>query len=122
MKYVKLLSVLSLFVFLNAACYYDVEEELYPVNTCDTTSVTYAVTVQNIIQENCYVCHSAASQQGGVILEGYTALKGYVDSGQLLGAIKQNSGFSPMPQGQPKLDDCTILKVETWITGGALDN
>jgi len=24
-----------------------------------------------------------------------------------------------MPQGQPKLEDCTILKIQTWVNRGA---
>ncbi|MBR9921287.1 MAG: hypothetical protein GYB31_10650 [Bacteroidetes bacterium] len=121
-KSIKLLSILVLAVLLIPACYYDVEEELYPTNNCDLESVTYTDVILPILEENCFVCHNAAAPQGGVQLEGYSSLKIYVDSGQLLGAIKHESGFSPMPQGQPQLDECTISKFQTWIDEGAMNN
>jgi hypothetical protein len=105
-------------------CYYDVEEELYPasVNACDTAQVTYSLTIKPIIDQYCNSCHSAAIQQGSVILETHTALLAYVNSGQLLGAVKHQSGFSPMPQGGAKLSDCNILKIEKWVQSGAMND
>ncbi len=106
-------------------CYYDVAEELYPANGttgCDTAAVTYSLTVKPILDQNCMSCHSQALQQGGVVLETHAAVVNYVTSGELLGAINHVSGFSPMPQGGPKLNDCNILKIETWVQKGALNN
>ncbi|MDQ3049842.1 MAG: hypothetical protein M3Q95_03040 [Bacteroidota bacterium] len=108
-----------------SGCYYDVAEELYPGNGtagCDTSSVTYSLTVKPILDQNCMSCHSQALQQGGVILETHADVVTYVTSGQLLGSINHLSGFSPMPQGGPKLNDCNILKIETWVQAGALNN
>lgn len=105
-----------------SACYYDNEEELYPPTECISTDMSYQGDIVPIISGNCYVCHSAISNSGNVTLEGYTEIKKYVDSGQLMGAINHESGFSPMPQDAPKLNDCSIAKIESWIAAGAPNN
>ena len=120
MKYPFLLLVCTLIGL--SGCKYDVEEELYPPNDCNTNNITYSGTVLSIIETNCYVCHSAAANNGGVTLEGYSSLKTYVDNGKLLGTIKRLVGFSPMPQNAAKLPDCNINEIEAWIDDGAEDN
>ncbi len=114
-----------LFVFclpLIVGCYYDNEEDLYGMTDCDTANVTYSAFVRNTIEQSCFACHSAASNFGGVTLEGYEAVKVYVDNGRLLGAIRHEAGFSSMPQGAPKLSDCIIDRLQAWIDDGALNN
>lgn len=105
-------------------CYYDVEEELYPQQglACDTAAITYTQTIQPIIAEKCLTCHSQALQLGNIVLEGHMALADVAATGALLGAIKHESGFSAMPQGEAKLDDCTILKIEKWVNDGTPNN
>jgi hypothetical protein len=120
------LIVLMIFAisFALQGCYYDVEEELYPASdsNCDTSSVTYSQTVVPLLNNNCMSCHSQASAQGGIILEGYANVKTYADNGRLLGAVKWDAGFSPMPQGGNKLNNCAILQLETWVNAGAPEN
>ena len=116
--------VFSLLIALLAfsSCYYDVEEEIYPTTECETTGVTYSAVVLPIIDRNCYACHDAANNFGGITLEGYDLLKRFVDDGSLLGGIRHESGFSPMPKNRAQLLDCEIAKIEAWINEGALDN
>lgn len=114
-NYKIILSVLVVF----SACYYDVEEELYPGTYCATTNVSYESTITSILHRNCYVCHSVAANTSNVTLEGYDKLMVYVNNGKLLGAIKHDPGYKPMPQGAPKLIDCDIAKIEQWIADGA---
>lgn len=112
---------LYLLIFF-AGCYYDVEEELYPSLECQTTDVTYSNQVVSIIEAACYKCHDAEHNFGNITLEGYDNLKNYVDNGQLLGAIRHDPGFSPMPKNEPQLIECDIEKIEAWINEGAPDN
>ena len=121
-KNLTLLLIFIVGVMLFNGCYYDVEEDLYPGAVCDTTNITYSLSVKPIINENCISCHSQAVQQGTVILETYADVLVYVNSGQLIGAITHAPGFAAMPQGAAKLDDCSILKIETWIGAGSPDN
>lgn len=104
------------------SCYYDVEEEIYPTLECVTENVSYSGVILNIVTNNCYSCHNAASNFGNVTLEGYAALKTYVDNGKLLGVIRHESGFSPMPQNQAQLVECNIAKIEAWVNAGAPNN
>jgi hypothetical protein len=104
------------------ACYYDSEEELYPSTGCQTANMSLQTTIVPILQRNCYVCHSAAANTSNITLEGYTQLIKYVNSGQLIGAIRHESGFTSMPQNASKLLSCDIAKIEQWVADGAPDN
>ena len=107
---------------LTESCYYDVEEEIYPIVTCDTASISFSDDVLPIIQDNCYTCHNQAANFGNVTLEGYDNLRIHVDNGNLLGTITWSPGFSPMPQTGAKLLDCEVAKIDKWIKIGAPNN
>ncbi len=115
--------MLACAMFGLSGCYYDVEEELYPISVCDTSDVTYTQTVKPILDQNCNICHASGSTAGGgIVLDTWTDVNGVAQSGQLIGAIKRESGYSPMPKNAVKLDDCSISKIESWVNSGALDN
>jgi hypothetical protein len=109
-------------LFLLSSCYYDVEEELYGTTECNLSDITYSTTVLPIIEDNCYRCHDAANNFGGITLEGYERLKTMVDNGNLLGVIRHEAGFSSMPKNEPALLDCEIEKIEAWVNAGAPNN
>lgn len=121
MKKILIFSCLAIAATISS-CYYDVEEELYPTLECNTEGVTYSGAVLAIISGKCYKCHDAANNNGNITLEGYDNLKKYVDSGQLLGAIKRQPGYSPMPKNEPQLIECDIAKIEEWVSQGAPQN
>lgn len=103
-------------------CYYDVEEELYP-NGCNTTNVSYSENVARIFETYaCIGCHQGTTPDGGVSLEGYENVKIYVDNGKLLGSILPEEGFELMPLGGPRMKDCDIARIQSWIDAGAPDN
>lgn len=114
--------ILMAIVILISGCYYDVEEELYPTIECQTDEMSYSGDILPIIETDCYVCHSAAANFGNITLEGYSEIKKHVDNGGLLGAVKHDGGFSPMPKNQAMLLECEIEKIEAWIQNGALNN
>jgi mono/diheme cytochrome c family protein len=106
-------------------CYYDKEEILYPGTTCDTTKVTYSVTISGMMTTHCNVCHSTASANangGGIALDSYSKVKVYADNGRLMGSINHAGGFSPMPKNATKLSTCDISKVQAWVNAGAPNN
>lgn len=104
------------------SCVSNVEEELYPPDTCDTAQVTYSGTIAPIIELNCYACHEGDQSLSGIPLNGYNNLKAMVDAGRLTGALRHLEGFSAMPQNAPALPECELLKIEKWIDDGAPDN
>ncbi len=123
----KKLLILACIIVL-AGCYKDTEEELYPDwsntggATCDTTNVSFSATVKPIIDQYCAVsgCHNAAGNGGGYVFETYAGVN--LAKGRLLGAIKQEAGYSPMPKGGAKLDVCQIAQISSWVNDGAQNN
>ena len=112
-----------LLLLATVSCTYHSEEELYPTPPCDTTNVTYSGVVVQIIEQNCFDCHSNENVAvSNVSLEGYDNLKIKVDDETLLKTIKHEPGVSPMPDDRPKLNDCDILKIELWVNEGAPNN
>jgi hypothetical protein len=120
---IKSIVLLLTLTFFLQSCYYDNEEELYPVAPeCDTTNVSYVNDVWPIISSNCTSCHSGGAPQGNVSLENYDDIVIAADNGSLLGTIKHEDGWSPMPKGGGQLNDCSIATIEKWVNDGTPDN
>lgn len=122
-----LIFVLLLITFFIESCYYDSNESLYPqiATSCDTSQVTYSLSVTRILNSSCLVCHSnnqAGSLGGNIKLENYADVKAYATNGRLYGAIAHLSGYSSMPKGASKLSNCEITTVKKWIDTGAPNN
>jgi len=114
-------------LLLVTACYYDSEEYLFPeINaTCNTDSITYSGSIQPVLELYCYRCHSnanAPSAGNNIKLEDYSDVVISANNLSLYGSIAHESGFSPMPKGGGKLDDCTIDIMRIWIDTGAPNN
>lgn len=123
-KIIKVLVATVLLISFNA-CYYDIEEELYPKaqrNNCDSTIGSYSLEVEPLISNQCRSCHNDGFASGGVNLNDYEEVKNATLNGRVLQSIQHASGTSPMPQGSPKLDDCSIKAVELWKNQGAPNN
>jgi mono/diheme cytochrome c family protein len=110
-----------LIVLAASSCYYDKEELLYGANVCDTTNVRYSVHIATIINSNCISCHGGtAANGGGIKLGTYADVKVVADNGSLLNAVSRSA--SPMPKGGPRLSNCRIAEISTWIRTGAPNN
>lgn len=110
------------FMLSLSSCYYDKAESLRTISDCDTTKVTYSITIAPMINSNCEGCHSGGTPSGGVMLSNYSETKTAADNGSLLGTIKHESNWSPMPKGGNKLSDCNIRQLEIWIKNGTPNN
>jgi hypothetical protein len=125
-KTIVILCITAIFVLLLSTCYYDSEEYLFPRtdNNCDTTNVTFALSVKPILQNSCYPCHSNSTSALGrnIRLEDYTDVAARVSDGHLMGSISHTSGYIPMPQGAPKLEECKIVIIQKWIESGFPNN
>ena len=117
-----IIKLLLLAVITLPACYYDNEETLYPAGECITTDISFSQDIVPIIQQHCYGCHSAAVNTANITLEGHVNMVKYAQNGRLIGAIKHQSGYIAMPQGEAMLSDCNIAKIEQWITDGKPNN
>lgn len=120
------ISVLCLIAITSGGCYYDNEEELYPTSAvCDTTNLTYTNQIEPIINLNCYSCHSISANPvsgGGYCWEGYANISAYLAAPGgttiFLERINGTGTGTPMPKNAPKLSDCNINILETWINNG----
>jgi hypothetical protein len=119
-------SCIIFIIFLFSGCYYDSQEYLFPTinTTCDTSNVTFSGSVQPILNNHCFGCHSNTTfgNGGNIKLEDYGDVVTHAD--RLVGSLLHQSGYSPMPKplGTPKLDDCTISVISIWVTTGTPQN
>ena len=119
----RFLIMLALMAFGLNACYYDNVEYLYPDGgDCDTTNISYSTDVWPVINSSCTGCHSGAAPSGNVGLENYNQIKISAENGGLLGTIRHENGWSPMPKGSSKLPECDILKITVWQNTGYPNN
>lgn len=126
-KHILVFIIPILLAFIVSTCYYDSEEYLFPQinDNCDTTDVTYFNSVVPVLDQYCLGCHnntSAASVGGNIKLEDYADVKIRVENGSLVGSISHSTGYSAMPKGASKLDDCTITIIKIWVDAGSPDN
>ena len=126
LKYFKIALIL-IAISSFTACYYDKKDQVYPqvvVAACDTTNVSYSVTVTNILNANCNNCHGASANSlgAGIVLNTYATVKPYITNGRLVNSILQNGNASPMPKNMAKMDVCSINKIIVWANRGAINN
>jgi hypothetical protein len=126
MKAIYTIFVICIVSITLSSCFYDKADVVYPTtaSVCDTTNVTYSNQIVSILNAQCNYCHGAAanSMGGGIYLNTYAALKPYVNNGSFINSILQNGKASAMPKNGAKLDNCSILKIQSWINKGALNN
>jgi hypothetical protein len=119
-----LISLVSLgvFMFFFVSCYYDSEEALYPDlnGSCDTSNVTFSATIQPMLSDNCYSCHSDANSAFGGNVHLQAAADVITNSSKIAVAIKR-TGAHPMPPSG-KLNACAISQFDIWVRKGTPNN
>ncbi len=92
------------------------------VNPNCPDTISFSATVLPLITQNCSTsgCHDAGSGSAGYTLTSHQDIS--PSANQVLGAMRHDAGFSPMPAGAPKLADSLIQYVECWIAQGKLNN
>lgn len=88
---------------------------------CDTTNVTYSITIAGIIVTNCLGCHSSGGTGAGIILNTWAQVSDQVNNGRFLCAVNW-TGCSNMPKNAAKLSTCDLLKIQIWADGGTPNN
>lgn len=106
-------------VGLAASCSYSHGD---PAPTCDVPheTITYAGVISPIFDAHCRECHAssvALVKGGGNDFGSYAAISTYPQF-NLVGCIRRDPGFDPMPQGRDKLSDCDVQRIETWYALG----
>lgn len=125
MKKITIILTALFAVLVFHSCYYDKEELLYGNNnnSCDTLTVSsYTKNVVPLLDQYCYSCHKGSFPSGNIAMGTYTTDRAIAVNGKLYGSISHASGFSPMPQGLPKFNNCQLSTVKLWIDAGAPNN
>lgn len=86
---------------------------------CDTSNIHYSTVIRTVVQNYCLGCHSGKEASNGQDFSKIEELQRSALSGELMGAINHAPGLVPMPQNLPKLDECTIAKIQVWVNHGA---
>ena len=90
----------------------------------DLQSVTYSRVISPIFDANCRQCHGsnvAATLGGSHDFGDYQKISRYPEVG-LLGSIRHDPGFVPMPKGQARILECDIRRIEAWIAAKKPNN
>lgn len=117
--------VLVFLLSLYSSCYYDNEEELYPVGqTCDTISVNYYGSIKPIIDSHCSGQSGCHGSDVEFRLNSFSVLKTYIqaDSPRFFGSINHSGTYSPMPKNAPKISECEIKKLAKWSSTNFPEN
>ncbi|NNJ54618.1 MAG: hypothetical protein HKP14_00720 [Bacteroidia bacterium] len=120
MKNIKLLSLLifAISVITFSSCS---DDDPDPEPTPVETKTTYDGAAKAVIDGNCATsgCHTSGAMIGS--LEGYADANTFAGYGRMLGAVKHEMGYSPMPKNSAKLSDTDIATLESWINDGLLE-
>ena len=79
-----------------------------------------ALSFSRCFRLNVRVFTVATSRRGGVALTSYAEVKSVALNGKLYAALTRTTNW--MPKGGPKLDDCSLQKIQFWIGAGAPQN
>jgi hypothetical protein len=85
---------------------------------CDSTNVTYTLTINPIVQAWCIGCHSGSNPDNGLSLDTYENVVACANSNRLMGALRQETNYFAMPKGGAKLSSCEIALFQKWINNG----
>lgn len=114
------LLLVALTLGTTASCNKDKVPTLTSADCPDT--IFYGAIIEPMIQQSCATsgCHSASSAAGGYNLVGHTNVS--ANANEILNVIRHEGSGTPMPLGQPKLNDTIIQQFKCWIDQGKLNN
>lgn len=118
MKLVKFALIVG--VIFIASCNKSEDTNYADAAVCSSTP-TYTSDVSSIISASCATqgCHNSSSKAEGIDLSSYSAAKNvFTRSNTALATVHHASGVKAMPQGQSKLSDASIYKLDCWVKNG----
>ena len=126
MKKIRIPFILSmaLIFILFASCEKNNEADLYGSEPCDTTDLTWVNGISEIFSVYCVYCHNVNLNYKGVRHDNFEEEMKVIRKGddRLRAVINHEPGYKRMPYEGPKLSDCNIQKIETWLNNGTPEN
>lgn len=112
--------VIVIVVICCSACNKNKDINYAEAATC-TNTPTYVADIASILNASCATqgCHNTASKKDGIDLSSYAEAKNvFIKSNTALATVHHASGVKAMPQGQSKLSDASINKLDCWVKNG----
>ncbi len=107
---------LALFPF---SCENNNELDLYGVQNCDTTNITWDSKIAAIMNDNCVECHGEELSYNRVRHDSYSSELVVVNDGRLKRVINDKDPATRMPKNKKALDNCKLMLINLWIEKGA---
>jgi hypothetical protein len=101
------------------SCVNNNEEDLYGIQPCDTTNVTWESKIKDLLAKHCVQCHGPDIAYNGVRHDSYQSEMIVVNDGRLRGVVNHLDGYVKMPKDRGKLPECELLLINTWLDNGA---
>jgi hypothetical protein len=115
--------ILFCLLFLSSlSCVNNNEADLYGVQECDTTNVTWDSKIEALLAKRCVECHGPVVAYNGVRHDSYEAEMIVVNDGRLRGVVNHLDGYSKMPKDRGKLPECELKLINIWLDNGAPEN
>ena len=91
-----------------------------PTNPCTDSTLTYEKNIAPIFAKHCQNCHGDTRAERGIRFDFYIGATTYVgrDTSRFFCTVEHTGNCLPMPLGLPKMGDCDIQKIRTWVQNG----
>jgi hypothetical protein len=96
--------------------------DLYGIQECDITNITWDSKISAILDKYCVRCHGPEISYNGVRHDTYTYELIVVNDGRLKRVINDEDPSTRMPKNEDPLDSCTLKIINYWIKDGAPEN
>ncbi len=97
------------------------EDTNFADNAICSSTPTYTTDIAPILNASCANggCHNAGSKRAGIDLSNYAVAKNeFMKNNTALASVHHASGVKAMPQGQSKLAEASINKLDCWVKNG----
>lgn len=84
------------------------------IGECETENLNFNDHIAVIIKDYCAGCHGGNNPDGDLLLENYQQVRAAGMDGRLLGTIRKQAGFIPMPF-YGSMTDCEVNQIEAWV-------
>lgn len=90
------------------------------IDTCVSPFLTYEKEIKPIFTAYCVACHRGNQAVKGIRFDDYSTIKAFVntDTSRFFCVIRQEGHCLAMPLNNPKIPDCQIRQLQTWIQNG----
>jgi len=117
-------SVAAMLLLLSGCSYSHGNDAPVPCENATPALAKFDAVVMPIFEANCKRCHAAAVANrlgAGYQFDNYSDISKF-NTNQLLGAIRHEPNYVPMPVDGGKISDCDIRRIEAWVAAGKPSN